>query len=46
MLSVFVVKVVAFLIMIGVVGFAWRVWVGASRLEQEIKEELNRSEEE
>jgi hypothetical protein len=42
----FIVKVVGFLIITGVVGFAWKLWVSASRLEQEIKEELSRSGEE
>jgi len=41
MLSVFIIKVAAFLIMIGVAGYAWRLWVGASRLEQGTKEELD-----
>lgn len=46
MLSVFVIKLVAFLIMIALVGFAGVLWVNASRLEQEIKAELNRPGEE
>jgi cation diffusion facilitator family transporter len=41
MQSVFIIKVVGFLIIIGLMGFAWRVWVGAARLEQKIKAEID-----
>lgn len=39
MQSVFVLKVSGILISIGLVIFAWRVWAGASRLEQAIRNE-------
>lgn len=39
--SIFILKVVGVLIAIGLTGFAWRLWVGASRLEQEINQESN-----
>ncbi|MFH1489789.1 MAG: hypothetical protein ABII06_12885 [Pseudomonadota bacterium] len=44
--AVIILKIIGFLIMIGVMGFAWTLWLGASRLEEEIKAKLNRSGEE
>ena len=46
MISVFIVKAVGFVIITAVLGFAWVLWVNASRLEEEIEIERNRSEDE
>jgi len=46
MLSVFILRVVGFVIITAVLGVASMLWVKASRLEEEIEDEVNRSGEE
>ena len=46
MVSVFILRVVGFIIITAIVGFGLVLWVKVSKLEKEIEDGLNRSGEE